>query len=94
MAILFPCGYGMRFVSPLLPPAASRFGQPALQPGCAPLQKPCLIPEGYTCIWYLFTVYLGMILEKNLSFLETNLFIVYLNPFILKLLWTHTRSSC
>ena len=38
VAILFPCGYGMRFVSPLLPPAASRFGQPALQPGCAPLQ--------------------------------------------------------
>ena len=38
MAILFPCEYVMRFVPPLLPPAASRFGQPALQPGCAPLQ--------------------------------------------------------
>ena len=53
---------GMRFVSPLLPPAAARFGQPALQPGGALLQA--MFDEGYTCIWYLFTVYLGMILEK------------------------------
>ena len=86
VAILFPCGYGMRFVSPLLPPAASRFGQPALQPGCAPLQKPCLIPEGYTCIWYLFTVYLGMILEKKSKFPGEQIYLLFI--------WIHLFWNC
>ena len=52
----------------------------------AHLCKPCLIPEGYTCIWYLFTVYLGMILGKKTKFPGEKNYLLFI--------WIHLFWNC